>query len=62
MSTQSNIMSSSLSSQIQQDFLRKLKTHAARAEKFTNIELKQRVAVPSPQGGYRMEVQIIRSR
>ena len=49
-------------SQAQQDFMAKLKSHAERAVSFSSAEVKQRVAVRSPQGGYRMEVQVIKSR
>lgn len=48
------------SNQSREEFMKKLQIHAKRAESFSSAKLKQRVAVPSPQGGYRMEVRDIK--
>ena len=41
-------------------FMKKLMKHAKLAENFDNTVLKELKAVPSPNGGYRMEVRVIR--
>lgn len=46
----------------QADMMRKLTELAERAANYNSAVLKRRVAVPSPQGGYRMEVQIIKAK
>jgi hypothetical protein len=46
----------------QQEFYKALIVHARRAEDFDPRPLKELVAVPSPNGGYRMERRIIGPR
>lgn len=46
----------------QEDLMKKLSEHAKRAVEFSGEELKQLVAVPSPNGGFRMELKVLRAK
>ena len=56
--TKGNSSSSKLD---QQAFMEKLTKHANRAANYRPTELKELKAVPSPNGGYRMETRVIRT-